>query len=249
MHPEDDSLASLDGCTYTKVVSFNNWVHQEACRRWEIIKHPLTDLRVEPLWHRNEDVIEYAVDYRFARSNPRWHEDESNEQDSNDNYNDSVADHCARLIKEDGYFYCEDPHDSGAGGQDPDEDFFYPLLHSSLTTTIDKTSFEAFSKMNLRKHGPETENPAIKRLWRSHKNGKHVVLFIPPTQCAGLKIKGTQEVTGYVLFRHRLVHATKSNGTFPPWFPDDPKIQYYFDVAKRSVTINYSGDKSLEDPV
>ncbi|KAF5719064.1 hypothetical protein FMUND_4853 [Fusarium mundagurra] len=62
---EDDSLASLDGCTYAKVVSFDNWVHQEACRRWEIIKHPLTDLRVEPLWHRNEGVIEYAMNYRF----------------------------------------------------------------------------------------------------------------------------------------------------------------------------------------
>ncbi|KAF4441303.1 hypothetical protein FACUT_2805 [Fusarium acutatum] len=45
-----------------------------------------------------------------------------------------------------------------------------------------------------------------------------------------------------------LVHAAKSNGTFPPWFPEDPKIQYYFDAAKRSVTIDCSEDKSPEDP-
>ncbi|KAF5719063.1 hypothetical protein FMUND_4852 [Fusarium mundagurra] len=114
---------------------------------------------------------------------------------------------------------------------------------------MDKTSFEAFYKMDLRKYGPETENPAIKRLWRSHKNEKQVVLFSPPTQCAGLKIKGTPEVMSYALFRRRLVHEAKNNGTFPPWFPGDPKIQYYFDAAKRLVTIDCSWDKSPEDPL
>ncbi|KAF5686581.1 hypothetical protein FDENT_5746 [Fusarium denticulatum] len=68
----------------------------------------------------------------------------------------------------------------------PDDDFFHPGLYSSLTTTIDETAFGAFSKMDLRKHGPETDDPATDRLWRSRKNGKRV-------------IKGTQEVMDDVL--------------------------------------------------
>ncbi|KAF5576124.1 hypothetical protein FPANT_11079 [Fusarium pseudoanthophilum] len=80
---EDDYLASVDGCTYTKLVSFDNWAYQEACRRWEIIKHRLTDLRIGPLWHRNENIIEYPMGYRYStHSTPRWHKDESNGQDS-----------------------------------------------------------------------------------------------------------------------------------------------------------------------
>ncbi|KAF5241372.1 hypothetical protein FANTH_9115 [Fusarium anthophilum] len=57
-------------------------------------------------------------------------------------------------------------------GRDPEDDFFHPELYSSLTTTIGKTAFDAFSKMDLRENGSEIEDPAINRLWRSHENGK-----------------------------------------------------------------------------
>ncbi|KAF5629279.1 hypothetical protein F52700_7597 [Fusarium sp. NRRL 52700] len=95
------------------------------------------------------------------------------------NCNDSAADYHAHLIEEDDDFCCEDPRGSGVGGRDPDEGFFSPELYISLTTTIDKSAFKAFSEMDLRKHGPETGDPAINRLWRSQKNGKHAVLLIP----------------------------------------------------------------------
>lgn len=141
-------------------------------------------------------------------------------------------------MKEDGYFYCEDPYDSGTEGWNPDENFFYPGLYFSLTITIDKNAFEAFSNTDLWKYGPETEDPAINRLWQCRKNGEHVVLLIPLTQHARLKIKGTPEVMDGVLFRCRLDHAAKSNGAFPPRFPDDPRTQYYLHAAKRSLTID-----------
>ncbi|KAF5682224.1 hypothetical protein FCIRC_5127 [Fusarium circinatum] len=84
LNQEDDYSDSMDGCTYTKLVTFDSWVWQEACRRCEIMQHPFTDLRVGALWHRNEAVIRHAMCYRYSTPfTPRGHENESNEQNSN----------------------------------------------------------------------------------------------------------------------------------------------------------------------
>ncbi|KAF5682225.1 hypothetical protein FCIRC_5128 [Fusarium circinatum] len=83
-------------------------------------------------------------------------------------------------------------------GRDPDDDFFHPELYSSLTTTMDKTAFEAFSKMDLQENGPEIEDPAINRLWRSHENGKtRYVAWFMKLRMTTLSLPSTPMVPKY----------------------------------------------------
>ncbi|KAF4415729.1 hypothetical protein F53441_14601 [Fusarium austroafricanum] len=64
-------IGPMEGCVYdvdTGVFKIERWAMEAAKRRWAIICHPYTDLRVAPPWQRTEPMIKEVM--IMLRSNP-----------------------------------------------------------------------------------------------------------------------------------------------------------------------------------